>query len=44
MAESIQIASKWLKDANDVNFFPVTHVNAVKDENNDSLSILLDRK
>jgi len=44
MAESIQIASKWLKDVNDVNFFPVTHVNAVRDENNDPLSTLLDRK
>lgn len=44
MAESIQIASKWLKDVNDVNFFPVTHINAVRDENNDPLSTLLDRK
>ena len=44
MSESIQIASKWLKDVNDVNFFPVTHINAVRDENNDPLSTLLDRK
>lgn len=44
MADSIQIASKWLKDVNDVNFFPVTHINAVRDENNDPLSTLLDRK
>lgn len=40
----ITIPIKWITDKNKQNFFPVTHLNAVRNTQNENLTVLLGRK